>query len=156
MIRLSEPCLPRPIRFLDLWESAGWRLKVYGIAHGRAMPRPELVASARRLAQDQLPLPAITANRYGAGFVGIHDGRGANFVFLCWWSQENELHHRVYCSPSDQPDRLIEQAPDGAKACVWDLAVLCFERQAWLDAVLRNPAGPDLDQYFSTRLNADV
>jgi hypothetical protein len=39
---------------------------------------------------------------------------------------------------------------------VWDLAVIAFERDAWLDAVLRNPAGPDVERYLATRLDADI
>jgi hypothetical protein len=30
------PYQERPIRFLQLWQRAGWRLTVYGIAHGNS------------------------------------------------------------------------------------------------------------------------
>jgi hypothetical protein len=39
---------------------------------------------------------------------------------------------------------------------VWDLRVICFERQAWLDAVLANLAGPDLEADLTCRLSEDV
>ena len=41
MIKLKEPYKKRPIRFLGLWNELGWRLKVYGIAYKRALPRKE-------------------------------------------------------------------------------------------------------------------
>jgi hypothetical protein len=33
MLKLQEPHATRPIRFLELWQESGWRLKVYGIAY---------------------------------------------------------------------------------------------------------------------------
>jgi hypothetical protein len=39
---------------------------------------------------------------------------------------------------------------------VWDGALLAFERQAWVDAVLNNPNGPSVEQYLSTQMNEDV
>ncbi len=154
MIQLQEPYQPRPIRFLELWQTGEWRLKVYGIAYRRSSPRSELVQAAKQVAQTRLQ--TTTAPHYHTGFLGIHDGRGANFVFVDFWAEENELHHHVYVSPTDQPTQLEYATPTGLTACVWDLRVICFERQAWIDAVLANPDGPDLDKYCSMRLNEDV
>jgi hypothetical protein len=154
--KLQEPYKSRPIRFLELWEESGWRMKVYGIAYQRDLPRRELIEAAKRVARERLPQPAITPNRYGAGFLGVHDGRGANFVFVDWWQDENELHHHVYVSPADHPEKLEYVTPTGLTACVWDLRVLCFERQAWLDTVLANPAGVDLEAYWARRLSEDA
>jgi prepilin-type processing-associated H-X9-DG protein len=156
MFTLQEPYKPRPIRFLELWQESGWRMKVYGIAYNRDLPRRELVEAAKRVARQRLPQPAITSNRYGAGFLGIHDGRGANFVFVDWWADENELHHHVYISPAGQPTQLRYATEADSKACVWDLHVMNFERQAWLDTVLTNPAGVDLEAYLAQRLNEEV
>ena len=151
-----QPYEPRPIRFLRLWEHAGWRLKVYGIACRRPAPRPELVQAAMRVAAERLDAIPSGLLHYSAGFLGIHDGRTANFVFLDWWAEENELHHHVYVSPTDRPADLRYETPSGLAACVWDLRVIEFERRAWIDAVLRNPAGPDLDAYLRATLNEDA
>ena len=156
-VRLREAYAPRPVRFLELWEAAGWRLKVYGIAYGRALPRAELVAAAKKVAEERLRESAAGgAETYGVGFLGVHDGRTANFVFVDWWAEENELHHHVYVSPTDSPGALEYVTPTGLAACVWDLRVLGFERQAWLDTVLRNPDGPDLEAYLLRRLEEEV
>lgn len=154
MIQLQEPYQPRPIRFLELWQTNDWRIKVYGIAYRRPLPRPELIHAAKQMAQQRLQ--TVTASHYHTGFLGIHDGRGANFVFVDFWAEENELHHHVYVSPADKPMQLEYATPTGLTACVWDLRVVCFERQAWLDAILANPNGPDLNQYLARRLNEDV
>lgn len=154
MIRLKEPYKKRPIRFLELFQPSGWKLKVYGIAYNRELPRPELLEAAKNLAMEKLP--QISDSIYGVGFLGVHDGRGVNFVFLDWWQDENELHHHVFTSPTEQPSRLKEVTHTGVSACVWDLRVICFERQAWVDQVLNNPEGPDIEGYLAYQLNEDV
>jgi hypothetical protein len=40
--------------------------------------------------------------------------------------------------------------------CVWELAVVDFERRAWLEDVLVNPGDPDLDRYLTRRFSAEV
>ncbi|HEX8128556.1 MAG TPA: hypothetical protein VF527_05590 [Pyrinomonadaceae bacterium] len=152
---LREPYEPRPIRFLEEWAIDGWRLKVYGIAYRRAQPRAELIETARHVARESLPA-AHTGGNYGVGYVGIHDGRGANFIFVDWWADENELHHRVYAAPSQELKDLPEITATGLSVCVWDLRVQCFEREAWLETVLRNPRGADWEDYLRRRLNEDV
>ncbi len=152
---LGEPYEPRPIRFLEEWAFDGWRLKVYGISYGRERPRAELVETARKLAREALPA-ANEGGNYGVGYVGVHDGRGANFIFVDWWADENELHHRVYAAASDELKDLPEITQTGLSVCVWDLRVQCFEREAWLEAVLKNPRGADREDYLGRRLNEDV
>src|SRR5437773_11615701 len=100
---LAELYALRPITTLGIWRRDGWRIKKYSIAYGREVARPELVAAAEAVIAGVLPLPAVTSSRYGVGFLGIHDGRGGNFVFVDWWEDENELHHRVFFSTSDEP-----------------------------------------------------
>ncbi len=156
MIQLREPYQPRPIRCLELWQAADWRIKVYGIAYQRTTPRPILVEAAKTVAQKHLAETAQQHHHYGAGFLGVHDGRGANFIFLGYWADENELHHHVYISPTERPEALEYATPSGLIACVWDLRVMCFERQAWLEEVLANPAGPDIEKYLTRQLNEDT
>ncbi len=156
MLQLQEPYAARPVRFLEIWEEAGWRLKVYGLSYQRPAIRPELVPLAKDLARERLRVSAAGVPHYGVGFVGIHDGRGAVFIFVDFWADENELHHHVYVAPKDQPERLEYRTPSGLSACVWDLGLQAFERQAWIDAVLANPAGPDLERYLALRANAEM
>jgi prepilin-type processing-associated H-X9-DG protein len=134
----------------------GWRIKVYGIAYGRPEPRPELVDAGRAVARERLPRPAVTETRYGVGFLGIHDGRGANFVFVDWWERENELHHHVYFSSPDKPAELRPPADGDPVACTWDLSVVARERDAWVRHVLASVNGPDLDAYLADQHSGQV
>lgn len=140
----------RAISFRGVWREAGWRLKVYGIAYRRPAPAPELVEAARAVARRALP--AAGAPNHGVGFVGVHHGRAASYVFVDWWANELELFHHLHRAPVEDPADLALVGPGGPSACVWDLRVVAFERQAWLEHVLANPAGPDLDGYLEARL----
>lgn len=156
MITLHAPYEPRPIRYEGIWEQAGWRLKVYRAATARDAARDDLVDAIKDRAATLLPQPAVTDARYGVGFLCAHDANGGCFAFVDWWADENELHHRIFSAPKERPDRLEPVGPDGLAACVWDLAIMAFERQAWLETVLANAGGPDLDAYLGRHLDAEV
>ncbi|HLG00097.1 MAG TPA: isochorismatase [Acidimicrobiia bacterium] len=154
-VELLEPFRRRRARFLRVLEHDGWRLKVIGIAYAGDSARPELVEAAEAAARDILPLPAVGNGRYGAGFLGVHDGRGSCFVFVDWWADENELHHQVLISPVEDPTALAPAGPDEAAACVWDLAVMAFEREAWVRHVLEAET-PDVERYLAERIDAEI
>lgn len=156
MISIAEPYSKRPIRFLDYWDLDGWRMKVYGIAYAGGTPDSALLDAAKGVATARLEESGSQCNHYHLGFVGVHQGKTGNFVFVDWWADENELHHHVYISPSDSPEQLAYMTPTGLSACVWDLRVICFEREAWLEAVLKRHDAPDDAGYLAKVLNADV
>jgi hypothetical protein len=145
-----SPYVPRPIRSLEVWQPAGWNLKVYGIAAGRPAPSSDLVESAKRLALQTLPKDP----GYGIGFVGAHQGRAGCYVFVDWWANENELYHRSFAGPS--PDQLQAAGAADSTACVWDLAVIDFERRAWHELVVKRPDDPDLEGYLAQRFEGLV
>jgi hypothetical protein len=155
-LKLTTACELRPIRFLELWQPEDWRMKVYGIAYGRPGPRAELILAAKETALRMLKEQAAATKHYSAGFLGVHDGRTGGFVFVDWWADENELHHHFFISPPDEPTQLFDRTATGPHACVWDLRVIAFERDAWLARVLRNPGGPDIEAYLFERLNEDA
>ncbi len=66
---------------------------MYGIAYGQPRPRDQLVEAAKGISRKLLIGAANKHNQYGMGFLGVHASRGANFVFLGYWADENELHH---------------------------------------------------------------
>ncbi len=157
-IRLSSPYKPRPVRHLETWTHAGWRVKVYGISASEDRPAEDLVDAIKMEAAMKLPEPAVTEARYGVAFLYAHQGRdGGGFASVNWWGNENELFHYQYEASPDRIGKLhpIEQT-GGSSACVWDLAVIEYERTAWIECVLANDAGPDLEAYMARSLDADV
>jgi hypothetical protein len=155
VIQVSELYQNREIRLIERRPIGGWRMKLYGISCAAGGPDPRLVASAIRLAAGVLPEPAVTPTRYGVGFMGVHEGRGSNLVFVDWWARENELHHHAWVSPEREFQHFDYVTPAGLAACVWDLAVIGFERQAWIDAVLAAPH-PDFNRYLDAALEGSI
>jgi hypothetical protein len=154
--QITHPYQPRPIRFLKLWQVNGWTVKVYGMAATNERSPQRLVETAKAIARQQLPQPAITSERYGAAILIAHAGTDGNYVLVDWWFGENMLHHHVYASSLAEPDTFIYVSPQGVGFCGWELAVFQFERQAWIDMVLARPTTPDFNAYFAQHLNADV
>jgi hypothetical protein len=152
---LEAPYRPRHVRFIRREDVEGWQLKLYGIAVNGQEPRPEFVEATRDLAAQVLPQPPAGEDRYGVGFSIAHDARSVGIALVYFWKSENELHQRIYVSPKDDPAAFtqVENQPAG---CVWELEVVNFERLAWLEDVLSNPAGPDLDAYLERSFSRDV
>ncbi|HVM35480.1 MAG TPA: isochorismatase [Actinomycetota bacterium] len=157
-IQLSAPYTARPIKFLELWQHDGWRVKVYGIAATADRPPQGLVDAIKRVAVEILPAPPVDHDRYGVAFLYAHQGRdGGGYASVNWWENENELFHHQYEASADAVSDLRPVSETGgSSACVWDLALIEHERKAWVDCVLAKDAGPDLEAYLSTVLEADV
>jgi hypothetical protein len=156
MIQLDHPYVRRPVRFLELWEWQGWRIKVYGIAARAPYPSEELVEVAREIAKERLPQPAISDRHYGVGYLVVHEGADGDYVLVDWWSDQDILQHHLYGAPKGHAGKLQYHWPQGAGYCVFELAVSWFEREAWVETVLSRPQAPDLEAYLLRRLNADV
>jgi len=153
-VRPSEAYRSRSVEVLGLWEWPGWRIKAYGIAYADAPLDSRLTKAARGLTEGRLKASAETTSHYGVGFAGVHQGKTGNFVFVDWWADENELHHHVYVSPPDRPEALEYQTPTGLAACVWDLFLIGYERDAWVRHVLRSKG--NLDAYVRDRFQGRV
>ncbi|HYM64055.1 MAG TPA: hypothetical protein VES61_05190 [Gaiellaceae bacterium] len=155
LIRVETPYRPRHLRFIRREDLGEWRLKLYGIATNGNMPRPEFVEASTRLARDAFPQPAVTDQRHGTGFVIAHDAATACIALFYWWQSQNELHQRIYFGPKDDPNAMA-QISDPAAGCVWEIGIIDFERRAWIEDVLANPNGPDVERYLERHFDADV
>lgn len=155
-----EPYEPRSFRFIEMLAmgprgtSNAWRMKLYGIAVHAELPRPELIDAAKRVAAEILEKEA--ASNYKVGFVGVHDGNGACFVFVDFWGNENELFHRVFLSRASEPASLEPAKPADSSVCVWDLRLQAFEREAWIKHVLKKSDSPDFEGYLGEHLNENA
>lgn len=154
-IELHGTYEPRPIRLRNLWEMNGWRLKVYGIAHGRPAPDDGLIRGLKKTAEEVLPQPPVTESRYGLGFICAHQGRTVSIAFVDWWENEDELHHKMFIADEKDLASLRPAAEDELTACSWDLALIGFERNAWVRHILQTPK-PDVEAYLNEHLNEDV
>jgi hypothetical protein len=143
---------PRRVRTLGLAKPNGFRIKQYSIVYGEGPFREADFAAGLRLAYEALPPPAVTAGRPGIGFAIAHQGNGADYVVLAWWDNENELPLRVFVRPQTA-GAAWRPARGGESVCVWDLAVIAFERQAYVETVL---GGGAVEDYLQRRLEDGV
>ena len=146
----------RPIRFINLWEENGWKMKIYGISSLAEFPEPKLVETALEIAARILPSPAVSDERYGAAFVTIHQAEMFNQIIVDWWERVNELRHRVFKAAAEKPFEFEEITASGEAFCIWELRVIGFEREGWINKVLKNSGAKELDGYLNLRLNEDA
>lgn len=153
---MHAPYVTRPIRFMGVRTVGTWRVKEYRIAARGGEPAAPLQRAARAVTDEVLLGPAVHTDHYGVAMLGIHQGATDNLVFISWWTDVNELQHRVYRSPSDAPELLAAVGEDGAIGCVWDLRVLAFEAQAWVDEVLRPGNWSHFEPYLEKGWTCDA
>lgn len=152
----DTPYRPRPVRFIRREDVGDWRMKVYGIALPGEEPRAELVDAAVALAEDVFPTPAVGDGRHGIGLLVVHDSATFGMALYYWWQSSNELHQRHFLSPLEDVTALEAVTFPQATGCVWELGAIDFERRAWIEDVLANPDGPDVERYLAREYNEDV
>lgn len=155
-MKLRGPYQERSIRFKEVTNYEGWRIKVYGISRQNQDPIDDgLFATSTGRLFNHLPSNATSESSYGVGFYILHQGEHRNWFLLDWWHDQEILKQKLFSSPLEDPEKIAEAEPD-LMACTWEMAIQCFERQAWIEQVLKNPDGPDLTAYLAEQMNADV
>lgn len=151
----------RSIRFLELWECRGWPVKIYGIGlerppQGAGIVAPIFVDAAKEALDCALatgaPDPGASPR---AGFAILHEGQLARWLILDLWHNWVLLHHVLHRADRNQIPVRFQPVSDGLCACTWELRVIGYERDAWLNTMLAPPEGPDLESYLRSRLFED-
>jgi hypothetical protein len=140
------PFVPRPVRHLGIRSCHGFQLKTYSIVYGDVPLNSNAFEDGMRLAERELPSSAVTAERPGVGFVIMHQGRTGDYLILCWWDRENELPLRVFA----RDEKGWRAAAGGESVCVWDLRVIWWEREAYVNTLL---SGGAMDDYLAACMN---
>lgn len=88
------------------------------------------------------------------GFVLLHRcGEGFYFLGLCTWRGNNELWKTIYFLETDTMEDFAlfpQDEPHKDTFCVWELAVVCHETQAWTTYLKSNRTEQDTDRYLTT------
>lgn len=137
----------RAIRALGVRRESGWRLKIYAVVYGSGSVHLPVYEDGFAVACRELPRPAVTADRPGVGFVIFRQGRGVHHLSLNWWDRRSQLFNRLLVRGMEEDDLWV-WVRDGEVADVWDIPILSFERDAWVETVLQGPERPDLERYL--------
>jgi len=132
----------RKTTFLKVVTYRDWQIKLYTI---NATTKIEDSIVERILTH--LPTPALTQNRYGIGFLIIHQGMVANWFLLNWWGFEDIIHQQLFNSPVDDFDNVKPIEDKTIMVCIHELAIYHFETKAWKKWVLL-PETPDFGKYL--------
>jgi hypothetical protein len=142
------PKLVRPEPRLTLYDAV---LKWYDIAPEDAPVPLAVRALARRNLRDASKAGELGLDN-GLGFVILHRcGNGFYFLLVSTWRNENELWETVWAKNGDDDCAFRPwplEGPHRPTFCVWELAAVCHEREAWSD-FLRSPRGErDVELYL--------
>lgn len=154
---IFSPYQKRPIRFVELYEHAQWKLKIYSISSKNEFVSREQIENAKNHLSDWLQLNETNSfESYNIGTLMLHEFNDGCFAIINWWVDENMLQHYVYLAKKDQPEAFELFSSNGIVTCVWESAVLWFERNAWVNHILMNYKNPDFEGYFNQQLNQDI
>jgi|TARA_R110002073_G_scaffold45053_2_gene124637 hypothetical protein len=137
---------PRVFEYYGVHEARGVWIKLYSITRdGSETPKDVISASVslgrKYIGSDPLDAPV--------GFVIAHVAREAVFYVVCWWNDENMLRTAVYRGSLEAPLVMESIADTNIVACVWELEIISFERDQWVDKVLK-PKKLSLADYLNT------
>lgn len=148
---------PRPIRFLEIIQHDGWTIKLYSIS----LKSERITPATVELAKQHLSgwLQEATVHNFDTCRVAVlilHEGKEGCFAVIGWWVDENMLQAFTYLAANEHPSAFILYTDKGIVTCVWEMAVLWFERNAWIKHVLMQPGNPEaISNYLTCHLNAD-
>ncbi|PCH48430.1 MAG: hypothetical protein COC23_00220 [Hyphomicrobiales bacterium] len=88
------------------------------------------------------------------GFVVLHRcGEGFYFLMLCTWRENNELWKTVFFFEADRMEDFAlfpQDEPHKGTFCVWEMAVVSHETQAWTTYLLSDRTDQDAGTYLAT------
>jgi hypothetical protein len=143
----------RQIKFLNLFEAQGWKLKVYSILHPDKTLSTELIEAAKQTALEFLP-SSNEPGHYGVGLISVHQGKSYDFVTVGYWNYSTELRHQTYMRPSSADVTLEVLTASELSSDVWDIHLLGFENDAWVEVLKSNH--PAIENYLSKQLTATI
>ena len=155
---------PRPIRFLELIDGRNHnapdlRIKLYGVTarEGESKPGSEIIKAARTVAIDRLSAAqtAIPESSLCIGLACIHEALDGNYLMTAAWAYENVLLTQV-SQITVTPEIAVTDFSPHTPLCIWEIKIFAFERNAWIERVLKNPTPEGIESYLSYALNIDT
>lgn len=151
---------PRLVKAFPPLDVCGRTLKTYGIfaepERRSTLPEPDWL---RGHAESVLREPPQQGD-HPVGFLMLHYGMDGDYLLVSQWYDANMLKHWVRGPETDAEGatRYVPLAQRDLVACVWELEVVKFERDAWVNTVLARGRldQPALDAYVGTTFSGWV
>ena len=149
---------PRWVEAGKLIALNGHRLKSYAMYLSQEAAKEVLSDSdLQNLLKKCLP-PSTDPLDHGIGFVLVHYARDGNYLLVSRWYGGNMLKHELFVlSHAAQGWQAEPLVSTKIVACVWELQVITFERQAWVSTAMTKGGTEDSFQsYFKMVLEGWV
>ena len=157
MIKINSAYKPRPVRFLEVYRHSDWLVKIYSISIRNEFVNESTIEYAKQQLSKWLHNSNChTLDNYKLATLILHEGKEGCFAIINWWVDENMLQHFVYLAKNEEPTSFELYSDNGIIVCVWEMAVLWFERNAWVENILMQASDPDVNAYLNTQLNGDI
>lgn len=156
-MKIKTPYKTRPVRFLEVYQHEDWQVKIYSISVRDEFVQSATVANAKRQLTGWLQNSTIyPLDTYKIATLILHEGKEGCFAIISWWIDESMLQLFVFLATIENPTEFKLYSDKGIITCVWEMAVLWFERNAWVNHVLQKATNPDVTAYLNEHLNEDV
>ncbi len=141
---------PRNFRFEQIFEINKWKVKVYTITYNDEFNSEEILSNAINSLGDWLnKSKSLQLQTYNMAFLVIHEGKDGVWVLPHWWIGGEMLQKLTFYTRYEEPNKFELLPKEGSMACVWELSVICHERNAWIKHILKNADSPNFDGYLS-------
>lgn len=148
---------PRKVEFNRLVTTGGWSVKVYqltcrskfeseGVLDNAILNLPSWLEKSERLGFET----------HRTAFLIVHEGRDGVWTLLNWWIGGEMLRSITFYTDFNQPNEFLRLPKEGFMTCVWEMAVTIFEREMWIEHVLKKADNPNFTAYLGANLNGKV
>ncbi|MBL7977683.1 MAG: hypothetical protein JNN12_05020 [Bacteroidetes Order II. Incertae sedis bacterium] len=99
----------------------------------------------------------ISLTHYNIATLIIHQGKEGYYAIISWWIDENMLQLFAYFSSNPMTEDFQMVSDKGIVSCVWEMAILWFERNVWVEEVMLQHNNPDArTNYLNRHLNTII
>lgn len=145
---------PRNIEFKRLLTISNWTIKVYTItSRTRFESAVTLQSAVAKLPEWLEKSKALGFETYETAFLIVHEGTDGVWSLVNWWIGGEMLQSMTFYTDFDTPTEFQMLPEEGFMACVWEMAVIAFERAMWIEHILKKACQPDFNTYFEKTLS---
>lgn len=134
-----RPFQARDILTLPIAEHDGWKIKRYAILAKNRKFDGEIASAAFDAAKKRLPKAEKLDdpdNNHGVGFQIIHFTEVSSLFYWMWGSV---LANTKQIRAQWESPTIFEDGISEVVGCVWELEIITFEIQSWMNAMLHGP-----------------
>jgi hypothetical protein len=145
----------RKIAFLELHSIDDWTFKIYSICKEESAFDSSIFENVKGQISNWIELNFnVELPTQKIGFVIIHQAREGVFVILNWWVDQVMLQSHVYFSDFQEPYLFKPYKYSNVIACIWELEIMNYEKNAWVESVLKQVGENSISCYLNQKMTA--